>query len=248
MTWGWLALAGVLAWMARDAVAASSILIWPINPSIEGEHKAAALWLENRGEKPVSLQVRILDWSQAQYADVLAAQQGVVGSPPVTRVEPGKQQMVRLILRQPVEPGRERAYRILVDEMLTPESAEDPRLGIKFQMRYSVPLFVVGSGAQVDLQGSGKPGLLRPELHYRFAGEGGARYLLLRNVGTAHARLSAVRLRQGNASYALSEGLLGYVLPGVEMRWPLPPEVPAGGGVLEARVNDGEQPQPLVAD
>lgn len=241
-------LVATLLLAAPTAWAATSILIWPINPLIEGDRKAAALWLENRGEKPVSLQVRVFDWHQRERTDGLEPQRAVVGSPPVTEVQPGKQQMVRLILREPVSAGREHAYRVLVDEMLTPDSQGNADLGVQFQMRYSVPLFVIGSGARVDLRGTEEPGRLRPQLRYRISEAGGTRYLSVRNVGDAHARLSAVRLVQGSRAFSISDGLLGYVLAGAEMRWPLPREMPAGAGVLEARVNDADQPVRLAAD
>ena len=34
-----------------------SLLIWPVNPVIEADKKAAALWLENPGKWPITLQV-----------------------------------------------------------------------------------------------------------------------------------------------------------------------------------------------
>lgn len=46
-----LPLLGLLLLLLHSGLtrAASSVLIWPINPQIEAEQKAAALWLENRG-------------------------------------------------------------------------------------------------------------------------------------------------------------------------------------------------------
>lgn len=98
--------------------AASSVLIWPINPVIEAESNAAALWLENRGQDPVRLQVRVLGWSQQDFEDQLEPQQQVVGSPPMATVEPGQRQLVRLIRRQPAPAGQEKSFRIIVDELL----------------------------------------------------------------------------------------------------------------------------------
>ncbi|BAN46598.1 molecular chaperone [Metapseudomonas resinovorans] len=241
-----LLLSGLLL-ASAPARAASSILIWPINPVIEAEQKAAALWLENRGQAPVSMQVRVLAWSQAGYSDQLTPQQAVVGSPPVVSIAPGKRQMIRLIGLRPAPPGTEQAYRVLVDEMLEPDAEPDANLGVKFQMRYSVPLFVFGSGAGMASDAKARPGIqpLAPQLSFSLQQEGGQRFLLLHNQGPAHARLSEVRLSQGGRSVPLAEGLLGYVLPGARMRWVLPAGVADSGLGMEARINEWREPRTI---
>lgn len=76
-------LAALLALLlGGPAQAASAVLIWPINPAIEADQPATALWLENRGKQPVTLQVRVLGWSQADFQDVYRNQQAVIPSPP----------------------------------------------------------------------------------------------------------------------------------------------------------------------
>ena len=44
--------------------AASSVLIWPIDPVLEADQQASALWLENRGTETANLQIRVFAWSQ----------------------------------------------------------------------------------------------------------------------------------------------------------------------------------------
>ncbi|MBB4822431.1 fimbrial chaperone protein [Pseudomonas alcaligenes] len=243
------ALLGLALTAAGDAHAASSVLIWPINPTIEAEQKAAALWLENRGQQPVGLQVRVMAWRQGDFDDRLDAQRSVIGSPPVVTIAPGKRQMIRLIVTQPAPAGTEQAYRVLVDEMLQPDAVADPQLGVKFQMRYSVPLFVFGTGVAPAPAPGAKPRegvqVLQPKLSYQVRQEGGRRYLFLSNQGAAHARLSKVSVRQGSARTLIADGLLGYVLPGAQMRWQLPDGVPGGNFVLEARINEQAEPQPI---
>ncbi|MGA6108451.1 fimbrial biogenesis chaperone [Pseudomonas solani] len=245
------ALLGLGLTAANTAMAASSVLIWPINPTIEAEQKAAALWLENRGQQPVDLQVRVMTWRQGNFDDQLDAQRTIIGSPPVVTIAPGKRQMIRLIATQPAPAGTEQAYRVLVDEMLRPDAQVDPQLGVKFQMRYSVPLFVFGGGAGPEPVSGAKPRegvqILQPRLSYQVRQEGGRRYLFLSNQGPAHARLSKVSLRQGDASTLIADGLLGYVLPGAQMRWQLPERAPSGNFVLEARINEQAEPQPIPA-
>ncbi|MDG9924073.1 MULTISPECIES: molecular chaperone [unclassified Pseudomonas] len=235
----WLLLALLVA---QTGQAASSILIWPINPLIEAEQKAAALWLENRGLAPVELQIRVLAWHQTGFEDQLSQQKQVVGSPPMATLQPGKRQLVRLVSLQPAAPGTLQSYRVLVDEVLPPNE-RPPELGVQFQMRYSVPLFVTGAGAFLDDGSSDAPRTgqpLAPQLHYRIVESGGQRFLYIRNQGSAHARLSQANLGQ----FSLANGLLGYVLPGAEMRWQLPSAAPRQGR-LEARINEWKKPQQI---
>lgn len=231
--------------LAGQAHGASSILIWPINPVIEADSTAVALWLENRGRVPVDLQIRVMRWEQVDYEDRLTAQREVVGSPPVVTIEPGRRQMIRLMAMQPPPAASQQAYRVLIDEMLGADADSDPRMGVKFQMRYSIPLFLYGSGA-VSAAASGKAGkglqILQPALNYQVEQDGQVRYLVLRNTGGAHARLSSVTLGQGSRRQALAQGLLGYVLPGADMRWPLPAGLPQSDITLEALVNGSDEP------
>ncbi|AHL75369.1 molecular chaperone [Stutzerimonas stutzeri] len=239
-----LAAIALLTTCSAMAEAASSVLIWPINPTIEADASAAALWLENRGQAPVRLQVRVLDWSQQDLNDQLEPQQQVVGSPPMATVEPGKRQLVRLIRRQPAPAGQEQAFRVIVDELLPERTQRENDLGVQFQMRYSVPLFVYGAGATVP--GKNKSGEADgTDLSFRIAQDSGQSYLYVKNSGTVHARMSQASLMQGARKLDIAQGLLGYVLPASEMRWPLPPGTPSGGASLLVRVNEQGEAQTI---
>ncbi|TLX54415.1 molecular chaperone [Stutzerimonas nosocomialis] len=233
-----LALLVLLATGSAWVQAASSVLIWPINPVIDADTSAAALWLENRGQDPVRLQVRVLGWSQVDFEDRLEPQQQVVGSPPMATVEPGKRQLVRLIRRQPAPAGQEQAFRIIVDELLPERTQRTNDLGVQFQMRYSVPLFVYGAGATVPATAKDARADAGPQLRFRIVQDAGQHYLYVRNSGAVHARMSEAGLMQGTRRQDIAQGLLGYVLPASEMRWPLPPGTSADGVSLLMRVNE----------
>lgn len=153
--------AALLIVAQQQALAAASILIWPIDPVIEDQQPATALWLENRDSKPVYMQVRVLGWKQTAGKDDYSNQSEVIASPPVASIAPGKRQLIRLVKQTPPPAGQERAYRILVDEVPVKDSGsqsapEGAQMGLKFQMRYSVPLFVSGKGVWTK-QDSEKP-------------------------------------------------------------------------------------------
>ena len=138
--------------------AASSVLIWPIDPVLEADQQASALWLENRGTETANLQIRVFAWSQNGFDEQYQNQRDVIGSPPVAKIEPGQKQLVRLTRTREVPPGQELAYRIIIDEIPSalqvpaPPEGKNTAAAIRFQMRYSVPLFAYGAGLLVGLQ------------------------------------------------------------------------------------------------
>lgn len=236
---------------ASQVQAASSILIWPIDPVLEADQQASALWLENRGDEPANLQIRVFGWTQSSFDDQYQNQREVIGSPPVARIEPGQKQLVRLTRTRDIAPGTEQAYRIIIDEIPAarrPGAAEadaKTSASIQFQMRYSVPLFAYGAGlwSKQDLnrpRDAKSAGV--PELSWRKVTEAGRSYIEMRNRGAVHARLTDASIKQDGQLRPVSEGLMGYVLPGATMRWPLP-EPLAGGQELLLRVNGAQQPQ-----
>ena len=234
------------------AQAASSVLIWPIDPVLEADQQASALWLENRGSETANLQIRVFAWSQNGFNDQYQNQRDVIGSPPVAKIEPGQKQLVRLTRTKDVPPGQELAYRIIIDEIPSaqPPAAEGGKTAaaIRFQMRYSVPLFAYGAGLW-SKEDSTRPrdpkGIGVPQLSWRTVAVDGRPYIEVRNQGAVHARLTDVAIKQGGQSKPLAEGLLGYVLPGAVMRWPAPGAL-ASESALQVRVNGGVQVQSIA--
>ncbi|WP_156680823.1 fimbrial biogenesis chaperone [Sphingomonas profundi] len=215
-----LAFALALAGVARpDAAFAGAVVIWPVDPTIAGTEQATALWLENKGDQPVTLQVRSLRWSQPQGEDVLEPQDEVVASPPITQVAPGQRQLVRVI-RRTVDGGvPERSYRLFIDELPAPPPADGsaaPTARLAVQMRYSIPLFTY----------AGKAEGTTAKLSVRVVPSAAGQMLAIANAGTMHARLTDLRLVANGRESVVKAGLAGYVLPGATFHVPLP----AGGG------------------
>ncbi|WP_175649861.1 fimbrial biogenesis chaperone [Pseudomonas sp. Marseille-P9899] len=250
-TWGARLALGLALLGAGAAQAATSVLIWPIDPVIEADKQAGELWLENRGSESANLQVRVFAWNQGEFDDQYQNQREVIASPPVANIPPGGKQLIRLIRAIAPPAGQEKAYRIIIDEIPPPMppggNAAGPQAAIRFQMRYSVPLFVYGQGlwgkpdpnGQRDTAGVGKP-----QLSWRQVAVQGRPYVEIRNTGPVHARLTDVVMQQGGQNRPVVEGLLGYVLPGATMRWPVPLQASAAT-VLKGRINGSEAAQTI---
>ncbi|MGP2469345.1 fimbrial biogenesis chaperone [Yersinia sp. 2540 StPb PI] len=221
--------------------AAASVLIWPIDPIISDSDKATALWLENKDSQPIYMQIRVLGWQQVNTQDDYTPQSRIIASPPVATIQPGKRQLIRLVKNAPVPAGQEQAYRILIDEIpyKDPNDKTAPaatQLGLKFQMRYSVPLFVYGSGVLAASDTTPAPGVMPTKLSYSVHSQGEKQWLNISNQGAVHARISRVTLQEKD----INKGLLGYVLAGEKMSFPLSPT--ARTGELSAIINNSTKP------
>ena len=221
----WMALALASTTLASASIApaagaATPLLIWPVDPVIEPDRSAAALWLENRGREPALMQVRIYRWSQPDGADRFDDQEQVEASPPIVEIAAGSRQMVRLTVPREQRQSGESAYRVIIDEVPLPQAETASGNAVRFQMRYSIPLFV--HGAIAGGPDETPAAQLRCSLA-RWAPGGGE--IRLTNGGSKHARLLNLRFETGKSTVPLGEGLLGYALPGSTITRKLPPGV-----------------------
>lgn len=236
-------LAGAGAFAAR-LHASSALLLWPLDPVIEASDPGAALWVENRGQRAATMQLRVLAWTQEDGEHRHVPQTEIVGTPAIFRVEPGKRQFVRLTRTQPPAAGAEQAYRVLIDEIpdarqrqVAASNAGAPiASGLRFQLRYSIPLFSYGAG----LASLKQPEAGAPQVQWRQAGE----WIEVRNTGRLHAKLVDLAARDGaGRDIAIADGHLGYVLAGSTGRWKLRDEG-ARAASVQAGVN-GSAPRPI---
>jgi fimbrial chaperone protein len=152
-------LAGALGMaVAGQAQAAATILLWPIDPWLAADANATELWIQNQGNSATTMQVRIVRWKQEDGHERYTAQQDVVASPPIVTIGTGSKQLIRLIKQASVPAGVEQAYRIIVDEIPQPDAKAEPAIGLKLQMRYSIPLFVYGQGSRPSKRGASRAG------------------------------------------------------------------------------------------
>lgn len=219
------------------AAKAAAVVLWPVDPVIKAGETASALWIENKGSVPVTLQVRTLGWSQDKGDEAYAKQDDVVASPPIAQVAAGQRQLVRIIRRGQGSSTIEHSYRLLIDELppaVDPDKDGSSKAQLSVQMRYSIPLFTY------DVAES------KPALTAHFEIQGGKRFVVIRNGGTKHARLVDLRLRGGGHTATALPGLVGYVLAGSTMRWELPSTAPMVSQIL-VNVNGDDASLPTSA-
>lgn len=215
--------------IACGSAGASGLQVAPVGLEFGLGSTAQGVWLTNTGNDVLRAQVRVFHWTQVDGNDVLTSTQGLVASPPMLNLQPGAKQLVRVIRTgSPTTGPNEDAFRLLIDELPQPE--KENKSSVRYILRYSVPAFVEPAGSQNAA----------PVLTWSLQRDPGGFALMVSNTGVRHAQLSDASLQTSSGkSITLSNGLLGYVLPGSTMRWPL--KVPAAqlgnGTLLKVTVN-----------
>lgn len=225
---------GGLALLAAAGMAqAAGLSVTPISLEFAPAVPVQALWLSNTGEQKLDAQLRVFAWTQAQGSDQLAATRELVLSPPMVSLQPGQRQLVRVVRSGP-EPKAEQAYRILVDEL----PLARPQQGLNFVMQFSIPVF---AGTRADAQ---------PQTAWSLQRVAGKPVLVTRNNGGRRAKITELSLLDAQGQSLLQRsGLLGYVLPGAERRWPLAlDEKTINAAEIQAQINGEATRQKLSVE
>ncbi len=215
---------------------AASLQVAPTSLQLTARQNAEALWISNSGTAPVDVQARVFRWTQRDGRDELEPTTDLVISPPMQALAAGQQQLIRVVRAHPQPPTAQQAYRVIVDEV---PPLDPKREGMQFVLRYSLPVFVQPDG--------GAPGT--PDLQASLLAQpDGTLALEVRNLGATYAQLADLGMGSPERPQVFKPGLVGYVLSGQTMRWPL--EITAarlGTATLSAKINGASQATPLPA-
>lgn len=231
----------VLLGLACGIAAASGLQVSPVTLTLRASQNADGLWLSNTGDNVVHAQVRVYHWTQENGEDKLTPSRNLLVSPPILQLAATDRQLIRVIRTGAPPSGAgavEDAYRVVIDEL--PVENQEARKGLQFVLRYSLPIFIEPAG----------PAPSPPQLTWSLSRQGDQAVLEVANAGGTHAQLAELNFVDASGRRtAVHGGLLGYVLPGAKMRWPLTPPVAtfAAGGSMETMVNGNTAQQSLPA-
>jgi fimbrial chaperone protein len=208
------ALAGALAgyaisFLGSGASCAATMRIEPVLLEIFAPGAATTLTLHNDGDSEVSVQVRVFRWVQSNGKETLEPTRDVVASPPLAKLGPRSENVVRVVrmIKRPLE--AEESYRIFVDQL--PQRPEGQTHQIEVLIRQSIPVFFSPRPGETD------------QLSWSFAYEDGELVAVARNNGARRLRVSALSAGDSQGrKISFGQGLLGYVLSRSTMKWPLP--------------------------
>jgi len=236
--------AGLLTGLVlSQGIWASGLQVNPVTVTIRD--RSGIIWLTNGADAPLNAQVRVYRWTQDETGEHLVPTRNLVASPPQLRVEVNGKQLVRLVLLAPPEATAgvcEQAYRLTVNE-LPPARASGVR-GLVYVMQYSIPVFVTPQ------HGCEK---IAPALTWAIEKAGTGVRLIATNAGQMHAQLSRLSYIDARGRRTLlNPGLVGYVLAGARMSFPITttssPGLFAGGGQIEVFANGAKVVQALSLD
>ena len=249
--------AAFAATLAGSPAFAAGLQVTPISLDIPAQEQSQAMFLSNSGRTTLRAQVRVQAWTQSGGTEKLEATREIVASPPIVEIAPGARQMVRIVRLQPAPAAQEKTYRLIIDELPGTDGAQPPAAaGLQFLLRYSVPVFVLPSaaaGSAALAPASAANGAMpladvtRLAASVKASGTD-ASTLVIVNNGARRAKLSQLAWVDARGQRnILFPGLMGYVLAGQTMEWPLalPMTVLKSGGAFKAKFNDDQEEQTL---
>ncbi|MEQ4624903.1 fimbrial biogenesis chaperone [Providencia manganoxydans] len=210
-------------------VSASGLQVTPVTLTFSPQQNSAGIWLSNNGQETIQAQVRTFLWSQNNFKDELAPTKDIIISPPMIKLAPNEQQLVRVIRNNLASGKTERSYRLSINEIPI-SSVKNNKL--QFVLHYSLPIFV-------------QPINMPPAtvlLEWQLSSSTN-NLISLQNKGNTHAQISAVNIVDCKGKRTnINQGLLGYALANSSMQWKIGSiEICSGkNNKLEATIN-GEQ-------
>ena len=213
--------------LAQAAASASGLQVSPVTLTLQAAQNADGLWLSNTGDTVVHAQVRVYRWTQENGAEKLTPSRELLVSPPMVQLAASERQLIRVIRTGAPAGTVEDSYRVIIDEL--PVEVKEKK-GLQLVLRYSVPIFLASANAPAAPSG----------LTWAVRQEEGHPVLEVANGGGMHAQLADLEfVDNAGRRTQVHAGLMGYVLPGARMRWPLKTsaEVFTLGGVLETKIN-----------
>lgn len=199
-------------------VSAASLRVAPTSLELIAPSGTAVLNLANDGDHPINVQMRVFKWSQTGGTERLEPTRDVVASPPSAKMSPNGQYVVRVVRTSKAPVKAEETYRVIVDELPDPTRAQAGT--VTLIMRHSIPIFF-------------KKADVRPaDVSWNIGRQGNSLFLTGKNNGGSRFRLSNVTLVQGATKIGSRNGLVGYVLSGATMQWPIPTAKSLSGSVV----------------
>lgn len=220
-------LAAVLISLVQSTdVAAQGLRVSPVLLEVPAPGAATTMTLHNDGRQPITVQSRVFRWSQADGRETLERSAEVVVSPPAIQLAPGATQTIRVVRTARSGVQGEEAYRVVLNEI--PDQSRRQAGAVAFAAELRIPVFFMA------------PSIRSADVRWSLRQSGGMTHLVAQNTGDSRLRIADVTLTSGNGSAVSHSGLLGYVLGGSSMQWPMAPAARLGSQArLSAATNLG---------
>lgn len=130
--------AGLGLMLVASGAQASSLRVSPVGLTINPGAATSSIRVWNNDKGPLGVQVRVFRSRIVDGEEWLEPTTNVVASPPITKLAPGGENLVRIvrIAKTPVEAGER--YRLLVDELPDPKRRKAGTINVL--VRHSIPV------------------------------------------------------------------------------------------------------------
>jgi fimbrial chaperone protein len=208
----------IAALLATTGAAISGQLsVDPILLQMNAPTVAGALTLRNDEDDAVTVQTRVMRWSQRNGKETLTPATDVVASPPAIKLVPKADYVVRIVRISKAPVAGEESYRVIVDQL--PNLRQQQAQAVSLLIRQSIPVFF--DSRSVTL----------PAVSWSFADVDGKTVLVASNAGDMRLRIASLKLTDGRGrELSFGNGLLGYALGHASIRWVLPSRAGGFGG------------------
>jgi fimbrial chaperone protein len=214
---------------------AGSLTVAPTTIELRSSRDIGVLHLTNESGAPMVAQLEAFEWSQQNGEDKLTPTSALIVSPPMARMTPGAEQIVRLAAQDATGPS-EKCFRLLVTQL--PDPSAPKTAGVNLLLQFSVPVFVHVEAPQE-----------KANVSFGATIRGGSLSLSVQNAGQTHVKLTRIDLRVGDAhgKHLLTSGLF-YLLAGAQRAFAFPGAAIADGAPLHVEVYEASGGPPIVAD
>jgi fimbrial chaperone protein len=134
-------LASIVILVAALFQPAQAVTLMPLTLMLAPNRPIASLHVHNDDTRPRIYEIQIFHWTQDDGRDVLTPAPDLVVTPPIMRLEPGEERIVRIgALKTTASPGAEQAFRLLLRD-ITPVDG-GPTQGLHLRLQYLLPVFL----------------------------------------------------------------------------------------------------------
>lgn len=119
----------------------ASIGISPTLVTIGPNNPVANLTLSNEGDAAVTMQLKLVKWTQRQNEEIYKDTDDLIATPQIFIIPPHKQQLVRIGLERPFFGNKEKAYRLFAQEVI-PRQILRKSKELKMALRLSIPVII----------------------------------------------------------------------------------------------------------
>lgn len=204
---------------------AASLRVAPVILDMKVPQAASTIRVWNDAPRAIHVQVRVFRWDQKNGEDVYTPTNDVAASPPIIALNPGGENLIRVVRTSKRAIGKEESYRLIVDEL--PEPSRRQAGVVNLVVRHSIPVFFTPPDSS-------------PATSWTIERARGGYVVTVRNDGTQRLRVSNLVLSSKGRTLARRGGLVGYVLGKSSVAWFVPAKSgPSGGTVTISADSEG---------